>query len=182
MPKGTWIREQTNERAAHRVPRLRGPTAAGTRVTWAFMVHSHVAHTTRHVSWFFDRALPDDARCIRAPFPPCRFGPLSQPFGPKPGMGQVPGSRTAARCRCLRRWPRDAASGTGKNFAQWPVRGEKSPKHTSRSTGKTGASVKRKMCGATRRAFPAPQQAPNLAPARHSLANNNGRSGDRPLL
>ena len=69
MPKGTWIREQTNERTAHRVPRLRGPTAAGTRVTWAFMVYSHVAHTTRHVLWFFDRALPDDARCIRAPFP-----------------------------------------------------------------------------------------------------------------
>ena len=70
MPKGTWIREQTNERTAHRVPRLRGPTAAGTRVTWAFMVHSHVAHTTRHVSWVSDRALPDDARCIRPPFPP----------------------------------------------------------------------------------------------------------------
>ena len=32
--------------------------------------HSHVAHTTRHVSWVSDRALPDDARCIRPPFPP----------------------------------------------------------------------------------------------------------------
>ena len=62
MPKGTWIREQTNERTAHRVPRLRGPTAGGTRVTWAFMVHFHVAHTARHVSWVSDRALPDDAR------------------------------------------------------------------------------------------------------------------------
>ena len=38
---------------------------------------------------------PDDARCIRPPFPPSSFGPLSQPSGRKPGMGQVPGSRTA---------------------------------------------------------------------------------------
>ena len=64
------VDSRANERTAHRVPRLRGPTAAGTRVTWAFMVHSHVTHTTRHVSWVSDRALPDDARCIRPPFPP----------------------------------------------------------------------------------------------------------------
>ena len=101
MPKGTWIREQTNERTAHRVPRLRGPTAAGTRVTWAFMVHSHVAHTTRHVSWVSDRALPDDARCIRAPFPRSSIRAAQPAIWSETWYG--PGTRLVPfrRLRCL---------------------------------------------------------------------------------
>ena len=38
---------------------------------------------------------PDDAGASDPRFRLRRFGPLSQPSGPKPGMGQVPSSRTA---------------------------------------------------------------------------------------
>ena len=103
MPKGTWIREQTNERTAHRVPRLRGPTAGSTRVTWAFMVQSHVAHTTRHVSWVSDRALPDDARCIRPPFPRSSIRAAQPAIWSETWYG--PGTRLANRwsgCNSLR--------------------------------------------------------------------------------
>ena len=138
MPKGTWIREQTNERTAHRVPRLRGPTAADTRVTWAFMVHVHVAHTTRHVSWVSDRALPDDARCIRPPFPRSSIRAAQPAIWSETWYGQVPGSRTARLVVF--------SSGETK-AANLRIRAH-------RSESQTGTSIRRPSGGWLSRGFP----------------------------
>ena len=113
------------------------------------MFHPHVAHACATFHGFPTAPSPTTRGASEPRFRVRRFGPLSQPFGPKPGMGQVPGSRTKHKQTYVV-VEREHAAGTLSRKPRWgnrrprevctaPSRG--APRYMGRKSGSERSSV-----------------------------------------
>ena len=132
-------------------------------------VRPRLALALRGLSWFIPTSHTQHATCYGSPTAPSpttrgasdplfrvrRFGPLSQPSGPKPGMGQVPSSRTAGLI----------------GFSSGEMEADNLRIRAHRSENQSGTSIRRPSGGWLSRGFPGsplPKTAPILEPESHA--------------